>query len=155
MAQRELTAADYLAMFRRHWVMILICTIVGGPLAYGVSRFLPVKYKSQTLVLIEQQSVPEKYVTSIDTSDISQRLCQHAAADSEPQPAGTDHPPVRSVLQSTRSKASMDDLVTRLQNGHRSNAGSPMAETRSRELPGFNIAVTCDSPAHRRKYARR
>ena len=74
MAQRELTAADYLAMLKRHWVMILICTIVGGPLAYGVSRLLPVKYKSQTLVLVEQQSVPTEYVKSIDTAEISQRL---------------------------------------------------------------------------------
>src|SRR5277367_2840660 len=74
MAQRELTAADYLAMLRRHWVMILICAIVGGPFAYGVSRLLPVKYKSQTLVLIEQQSVPTDYVKAIDSSDISQRL---------------------------------------------------------------------------------
>ena len=74
MAQRELTPADYLAMLRRHWVMIVICTLVGGPLAYGVSRVLPVKYKSQTLVLVEQQSVPTDYVKSIDTADISQRL---------------------------------------------------------------------------------
>src|SRR3984957_19805495 len=74
MAQRELNTADYLAMLRRHWVMILICTIIGGPLGYGGSRFLPVKHKSQPLVLIEQQSVPEKHVASLDTSDISQRL---------------------------------------------------------------------------------
>ena len=74
MAQRELTPADYLAMLRRHWILILVCTLVGGPLAYGVSRVLPVKYKSQTLVLVEQQSVPTDYVKSIDTADISQRL---------------------------------------------------------------------------------
>src|SRR5271170_3753297 len=74
MAQREMTAADYLSMLRRHWIMILMCTLLGGPLAYGVARVLPVKYKSQTLVLIEQQSVPTDYVKAIDTSDISQRL---------------------------------------------------------------------------------
>jgi len=144
MAQRELTTADYLAMLRRHWVMILICTIIGGPLAYGVSRFLPVKYKSQTLVLIEQQSVPEKYVTSIDTSDISQRLSsmqQQILSRSRLEPIIRQY----GLYSSEAQKTSMDILVTRLQAAIEVTPVAPMAETRSHELPGFNVAVTWDS----------
>ncbi len=74
MATRELTPADYIAMLRRRWVLIVVLGVVGGPLAYGVSRFLPNKFKSQTLVIIEQPSVPQKIVESLDTSDINQRL---------------------------------------------------------------------------------
>src|SRR3984885_8368088 len=74
MATRELTPADYVAMLRRRWVLIVVLAVVGGPLAYGVSRFLPNKFKSQTLVLIEQPTVSAKFVDSLDSTDINQRL---------------------------------------------------------------------------------
>src|ERR1700674_3726466 len=74
MTQRELTPADYLAMLRRRWVLILVLTLVGGPLAYGVSRFLPSRYKSQTLVLVQQPTVSSDIVKSVDTTDTNQRL---------------------------------------------------------------------------------
>ena len=74
MTERELTLADYMAMLRRRWVLIVVLAVVGGPLAYGVSRFLPDRYKSQTLVLVERPSVPEKIVESLDTEDLTQRL---------------------------------------------------------------------------------
>ncbi len=47
--QRELTPADYIAMFRRRWVLIVTLTLIGPPLAYGISRVIPSQYKSQTL----------------------------------------------------------------------------------------------------------
>src|SRR5277367_3301213 len=112
MAQRELTAADYLAMLRRHWVMILICAIVGGPFAYGVSRLLPVKYKSQTLVLVEQQSVPTDYVKSIDTVEIGQRLAsmqQQILSRSRLEPIIRQY----GLYQADARKATTDDLVAR------------------------------------------
>jgi polysaccharide chain length determinant protein (PEP-CTERM system associated) len=144
MAQRELTPADYLAMLRRHWVMILVCTLVGGPLAYGVSRVLPVKYKSQTLVLVEQQSVPTEYVKSIDTSDISQRLSsmqQQIMSRSRLEPIIRQY----GLYSSDVNKVSMEELVARLQKAIEVTPVLPMAETRSTQLPGFNIAVTLDT----------
>src|SRR5271154_7019959 len=145
MAQRELTPADYLAMLKRHWIMILICTIVGGPLAYGVSRLLPVKYQSQTLVLVEQQSVPTDYVKSIDTADINQRLAsmqQQILSRSRLEPIIRQY----GLFQSDTRKATTDDLVVRLQRAIEVTPVLPMAETRSHDLPGFNIAVTLDNP---------
>jgi polysaccharide chain length determinant protein (PEP-CTERM system associated) len=144
MAQRELTPADYLAMLRRHWVLILVCTLVGGPLAYGVSRLLPVKYKSQTLVLVEQQSVPTDYVKSIDTSDISQRLSsmqQQILSRSRLEPIIRQY----GLYATDVDKASMEALVGRLQKAIEVTPVAPMAETRARELPGFNVAVTMDN----------
>ncbi|MGH7486216.1 MAG: Wzz/FepE/Etk N-terminal domain-containing protein, partial [bacterium] len=74
MTERELTASDYMAMLRRRWVLIVVLAAVGGPLAYGISRFLPDRYKSQTLVLVEQPAIPQSIVASLDTADLSQRL---------------------------------------------------------------------------------
>ncbi len=145
MAQRELTPADYLAMLKRHWILILICTIVGGPLAYGVSRLLPVKYQSQTLVLVEQQSVPVDYVKSIDTADINQRLAsmqQQILSRSRLEPIIRQY----GLFQSDARKVTADDLVVRLQKAIEVTPVLPMAETRSHDLPGFNIAVTLDNP---------
>jgi len=144
MAQRELTPADYIAMLRRHWVMILVLTVVGGPLAYGVSRLLPVKYKSQTLVLVEQQSVPTEYVKSIDTADISQRLSsmqQQILSRSRLEPIIRQY----GLFSIDASKASTDDLVGRLQRSIEVTPVLPMAETRSTQLPGFTVAVTLDT----------
>src|SRR5271154_1276796 len=144
MAQRELTPADYLAMLRRHWVLILVCTLVGGPLAYGVSRLLPVKYKSQTLVLIEQQSVPTDYVKAIDSSDISQRLStmqQQILSRSRLEPIIRQY----GLYPADVNKASMEELVARLQKSIEVTPVLPMAETRAKELPGFNVVVTLDN----------
>ena len=74
MTQRELTPSDYLAMLRRHWVLILILALVGPALGYGVSRVLPSRFKSSTLVLVEQPSVPTDFVKPVDTTDINERL---------------------------------------------------------------------------------
>ncbi|MGC1987873.1 MAG: Wzz/FepE/Etk N-terminal domain-containing protein, partial [Candidatus Acidiferrales bacterium] len=73
MAHRELTPADYIVVLRRRWVLIAVLALVGPPLAYGVSRLLPNRYKSQTLVIIEQPSVSDSIVKSLDTTDINQR----------------------------------------------------------------------------------
>src|SRR5277367_4177565 len=74
MAQRELTPSDYLAMLRRRWILIVVLALIGPPIAYGISRFLPNRYKSTTLVLVEQPSVPTEFVKPVDTSDINERL---------------------------------------------------------------------------------
>jgi polysaccharide chain length determinant protein (PEP-CTERM system associated) len=145
MAQRELTPADYLGMLKRHWIMVLVCTLIGGPLAYGVSRTLPVKYKSQTLVLVEQQSVPTEYVRSIDTADISQRLAsmqQQILSRSRLEPIIRQY----GLFASDTNKGSMEDLVSRLQKSIDVTALQPMADTHSTQLPGFNVAVTLDNP---------
>ena len=37
MTQRELTPADYIAMLRRRWILIVAMAVIGAPLAYGIS----------------------------------------------------------------------------------------------------------------------
>jgi uncharacterized protein involved in exopolysaccharide biosynthesis len=74
MTQRELTPQDYIAMLRRRWLLIVILAVIGPPFAYGVSKLLPNRYKSQTLVLVSQPTVASDLVKPVDTSDMSQRL---------------------------------------------------------------------------------
>ena len=74
LGNRELTIDDYLAMLRRRWWVILIPALVGPALALAFSMRLRDRYTSSTLVLVEQQKVPESYVRSVVTDELSQRL---------------------------------------------------------------------------------
>jgi uncharacterized protein involved in exopolysaccharide biosynthesis len=114
MVQRELTGADYLVMLRRRWVLILSLAIAGPLLAYSVSRLLPERFKSQTLVLIEQPSVSNKIVESLDTTDVNQRL---ASMQSQILSRSRLEPIIHqfNLYPQQVDRESMDDLVARLQ----------------------------------------
>ncbi len=145
MTQRELTPQDYIAMLRRRWVPILILTIIGPPLAYGVSRILPDRYKSQTLVLVEQQTVPSDFVKPVDTSDISQRLAsmqQQILSRSRLEPIIHQF----GLYPKDISRKPMEELVAKLQKSIEVTPILPMAETRASNLPGFYVNVTLDNP---------
>ena len=144
MVQRELTGADYLVMLRRRWVLILSLAIGGPLLAYSASRLLPERFKSQTLVLIEQPSVSNKIVESLDTTDINQRL---ASMQSQILSRSRLEPIIHqfNLYPQQVNRESMDDLVARLQKAIEVTPILPMAETRAQQLPGFYIAVTLDN----------
>ncbi len=145
MTERELTAADYMAMLRRRWVLIVVLAVVGGPLAYAASRVLPDRYKSQTLVLVEQPSVPSDIVRSLDTSDITQRLSsmqQQILSRSRLEPIIRQF----GLYASDINRVSMEELVGRLQKSIEVTPILPMAQTTSRQLPGFYVNVTMSNP---------
>ena len=141
MAQRVLTPTDYIAMLRRRWMLITVLAVVGAPLAYGVSRLLPNKYKSQTLVIIEQPTVSKKIVESLDSTDINQRL---ASMQQQILSRSRLEPIIRqfNLYPEDLNRISMDELVVRLQKRIDVTPIMPMSETRAQELPGFYIAVT-------------
>src|SRR4051812_34300213 len=71
---RQLTLDDYLAMLRRRMWWIIVPALIGPMIAYGVSLRLPYKYTSQTLVLVEQQKVPDSFVKPVVTGVLDERL---------------------------------------------------------------------------------
>lgn len=64
----------YLEVFyRSKWKIIIpavACTAIAAVIAVG----MPSKYRSTTLILVEQQQVPEAYVTPTDKTPFAQRL---------------------------------------------------------------------------------
>ncbi|HWR37603.1 MAG TPA: XrtA system polysaccharide chain length determinant [Clostridia bacterium] len=71
---KELGLSDIwaVAVRRRWWLLVpafLVWTVV-----FGVSWFVPSEYKSETVILVEQQKVPEQYVVPNVSSDMQQRL---------------------------------------------------------------------------------
>lgn len=145
MTERELTPQDYIAILHRRWGLIVVLTIIGPVLAYGVSRFLPNRYKSQTLVLVEQPTVPSDFVKPVDTSDINQRL---ASMQQQILSRTRLEPIIRQfgLYSNDINRKPMEDLVARLQKAIEVTPILPMAETRARDLPGFYVNVTMDNP---------
>lgn len=144
MIRSELKPADYLAILERRWVPVLVLTIIGGPLAYGVAHFLPARYSSQTTVLIQQPTVPQTLVPPVVTGGIEQRL---ASMKAEILSRSRLEPIIRqfALYSGDINDVPMEDLVARLQKAVDVSAIKPMEET-SGTLPGFNVTVTLSSP---------
>ena len=144
MTQRELTPADYIAMLRRRWLAIVVCAVAGAPLAFGISLVMPTQYTSQTLVLVQQPTVPSDIVRPIDTTDITQRL---ASMQQQILSRSRLEPIIRqfNLYPKEVNRVSIDELVGKLQKSIEVTPVQPMAETRSANLPGFFINVKLDT----------
>jgi len=149
-SRREFTPADYLAMLRRRWVLILVLALVGPPLAYGVSRFLPDRYKSQTLVLIESPKVSDTLVPQVDITSISQRL---GSMQQQILSRSRLVPIVHQVglVSDNEDKSAVDGVIYQLQKAIDVTPVQPMVELGVRDLPGFFVNVTWGNPGMAQK----
>jgi polysaccharide chain length determinant protein (PEP-CTERM system associated) len=147
MIQREWTPQDYITLLRRWRALILVAAVAGAILAYGVSRFLPNRYKSESTILVEQPTVPEQLVKPVVSSDINERL----ASMTEQIFSRTRLEPIIrqfGLYSEDINRASMEDLVRRL----RSAIGvTPIHtldenESGSSKIPGFHVSVIWDDP---------
>ncbi len=73
-SSRQLTVGEYLAILRRRIWWIIVPAVLGPIIGYGISLKLPSRYTSQTLVLVEEQKVPESFVKPVITDLLEQRL---------------------------------------------------------------------------------
>ncbi len=74
LGHRELTMEDYADILKRRFWLILISAITLLVAGLGVIHILPARYESQTLILIEQQAVPENYVKPVVDENLDARL---------------------------------------------------------------------------------
>jgi polysaccharide chain length determinant protein (PEP-CTERM system associated) len=74
LGHRALTMEDYGAILKRRWWIILIPTILLPIIALAIAFVIPPEYVSQTLVLVEQQKVPDEYVKPVVSEDLTGRL---------------------------------------------------------------------------------
>ena len=64
----------YLGIVRRRHMHFLLPMFLGWLLVWGASWVLPARYKSGTLILVEQPTMPKDYVTPNVTDDLQERL---------------------------------------------------------------------------------
>jgi polysaccharide chain length determinant protein (PEP-CTERM system associated) len=143
---RELTMDDYLQMLRRRLKVILIPTLLAPIVGFAVSYGFSPKYTSQSLVLVEEQKVPEGYVKPVVTVDLSQRV-----ATLEQRALSADR--LRPLIERLGLRGSPDQWMDDIRNGvgiqpvQAAVVGSPGAKKKGQgEVPGFNVTFMASSP---------
>jgi polysaccharide chain length determinant protein (PEP-CTERM system associated) len=136
LGHRALTVQDYTTILKRRWWIIAIPAIIFPIVGYGITYLVKPQYVSQTLVLIEQQKVPESYVRAVVTEDLSGRLAsmrEQITSRSRLQPI------IERFNLFAGSGMSMDDRIDLT----RKNIGIAPIQSdiaRSNGLPGFFIS---------------
>src|SRR5438270_335956 len=65
---------DYLTIARRRRWLLLLPFFLGWICVWGISWILPASYRSETVILVERQKVPEQYVVPNVAVDLQERL---------------------------------------------------------------------------------
>ncbi len=147
-ANRELTMDDYLAMLQRRLKVILIPTLLAPLIGFAVSYAFAPRYTSQSLVLVEEQKVPEGYVKPVVTEDLSQRVgaLQQRALSAER---------LRPLIEQLGLRGNVDDLIEQIraatsvqavQAAVVPSAGGGTKKKGREEVPGFNVSFTGSNP---------
>ncbi len=141
LGHRELSVDDYLAILRRRWPLIAIPALLGSLAAYAVALKMPHRYISRTLVLVEQQKVPDTFVRPMITEDLNQRL---ASMQEQILSRARLQPIIErfGLFREAQSRMATEDLVAQLRKNISVEPVRPIPGTRPEELPGFYINVT-------------
>ena len=74
LGHRTLTPEDFVTILKRRGWLVVLPAVVLALVGFGITFFVPPQYISQTLVLVEQQTVPDDYVKPVVEQDLSGRL---------------------------------------------------------------------------------
>ncbi len=134
---------DYwdMAMRRRWWLLgpFFLC----GFLAFGVARLWPEQYRSEALILIEQQKVPEQYVTPNvvhDPQDRLQNMTQQILSRTRLRRLIEQF----NLFPAERARLTMDEMIDKMR--ERIRIELVQAPGRSGALTAFRINFSAGSP---------
>jgi len=144
MMNRELNLDDYLAMSRRRLWVILLPTVLAPAIGFAVSYAFTPKYTSTSLVLVEEQKVPEGYVKPVVTEDLSQRITrleQRALSPEELRPMveklKLSEGPLGMSLDQIKKGVTIQAVQAAVVSAPWQNKG---------DVPGFNVNFTGSNP---------
>jgi polysaccharide chain length determinant protein (PEP-CTERM system associated) len=142
LGHRALTLQDYTTILKRRWWIIAIPAIIFPIVGFGITYLVQPEYLSQTLVLVEQQKVPESYVKAVVTEDLSGRL---ASMKEQITSRSRLQPIIERFNLFANAGLSMDDRIDRT----RKNIGITPIQSeiaRTNGLPGFFISFKASDP---------
>ncbi|HWY57518.1 MAG TPA: hypothetical protein VNZ03_23845 [Terriglobales bacterium] len=157
---RELGINDYLALLRRRAKVILIPLLLAPVVAFLVSYAFPPKYTSQSLVLIEGQSVPEGYVKPVITEDLTQRIAtmqQQVLSRNRLQPLVERLGLVKKgktledAIADIRTNLDVEPVQPSVSSSSNASSSSKKKKpgqnnANSGDMVGFNVNFTADNP---------
>jgi polysaccharide chain length determinant protein (PEP-CTERM system associated) len=136
---------DAKRVFRSYWWILLITVVGCGTIAMVLASVLPKKYTSQTLILVQQPTVPSDIVRPVVTEDLNHRL----ASMQEQILSRTRLEPIIEkfgLYPEVRGKVHIEDLVERLRTSIVITPLVSMPGTQNQSLPGFYVNVTFNNP---------
>jgi polysaccharide chain length determinant protein (PEP-CTERM system associated) len=139
LGHRELTIEDYGGILKRRLWLILTSTITLLVLGVGISHLIPPQYESQTLVIIEQQKVPEDYVKPVVDEDLTERL---SSMKEQILSRSRIEPIIERFNLYAGTKTTLDDRVAMTQ---KAIGIQPIASARG-GMPGFFIKFKAQDP---------
>lgn len=141
---RELEFGDYLAIARRRLWLIVVPTLVLPIVTYMVSLKIPNRYTSQTLVLVEQQKIPDSFVKPVVSEVLNQRLAtmqEQILSRSRLQPIIEKY----GLYKNDFGKVPIEDILDRMRKLISVKPIESEAGNRD-EVPGFYVSFTSDNP---------
>jgi polysaccharide chain length determinant protein (PEP-CTERM system associated) len=141
----EMSMSEAKRILRRYWWILPLTVVAGVSMALGATVFLPKRFTSQTLVLVDQPTVSPDLVKPVVTEATNQRLAsmqEQILSRSRLQPIIEKF----GLFQSERETVHMEDLVAKLRATIEITPLAPMQGTQNRQLPGFHVNVTFDNP---------
>lgn len=143
LGRRSLSYQDWLDIIRRRLWILLICIVLCPVLAYLGSRLIPNRYTSQTVVLIEQQRVPDAFVKPVVTQELVARL-----ANLQEQILSRSHlePMIEKfgLYRKDVGKPPVDDLVELMRKNLRVEPIQDKGQVGG--MTGFSVSFTADNP---------
>jgi len=155
---RELSMDDYLAMLRRRLKVILIPALLAPLAGFLISFAFSPKYTSQSLILVEEQKVPEGYVKPVVTEDVGQRIAtmeQQVLTRSRLQPmidrlGLAKGRSVDEAVDDIRANISLEQVETDLTpptaGGTSKNTTKKKKPGQASTVPGFYVNFTASNP---------
>jgi polysaccharide chain length determinant protein (PEP-CTERM system associated) len=143
LGHRTLNVDDYLGILKRRGWMVALPAITLALLGFALTFVVAPQYVSQTLILVEQQKVPDDYVRPVVVEDITARL---ASMKEQILSRSRLEPIIERFNLYGASRMSMDDRIDAVRKGiDIKPIHSEMARTGG--LPGFFISYK-DADAH-------
>ena len=141
----EITVSEVRRIFRHYWWILPIAIVGCGALGVLAATVLPKKYTSETLVLVDQPTVPTEFVKPVVTEDLNHRL----ASMQEQILSRTRLQPIIEkfgLYAEERQRKTIDVLVEKLRSAVTITPMEPMPGTQNHSLPGFYVNVTFNNP---------
>jgi len=142
LGHRTLNVDDYLGILKRRGWIIAVPTVLLALVGFALTFVVPPRYVSQTLILVEQQKVPDDYVRPVVVEDITARL---ASMKEQILSRSRLEPIIERFNLYGNKKMSMDDRIDQVRkNIDIKPIHSEMARTGG--LPGFFISYMDSDP---------
>jgi polysaccharide chain length determinant protein (PEP-CTERM system associated) len=141
----EITVSEAKRIFRNYWWILPIAVIGCGLIGLLAATVLPKRYTSETLVLVDQPTVPTEFVKPVVTEDLNHRLAsmqEQILSRSRLQPIIEKF----GLYPAERRRISIEDVVEKLRTAVAVKPMDAMPGTQNHSLPGFYVDVTFDNP---------